>query len=900
MKRLALPLAVVLVCGVAIIAQSVDPAMLLKPPVDSWPTYHGDYSGQRHSKLTAITPGNVNQLTLAWAFATNQTQQIKGTPILVNGVIYLTTPDNIWAVDGRTARQLWRYTYPPNDAFHIGHRGAAVYKDSVFLTTPDAHLVALDARTGAVKWDVMIADAKRGFWSTNAPLLIRNHLIVGVAGDFDNLPGTLKSFDPDTGKVQWTFYSTPPPGTPDSISGGATGGQMWMTGTYDPDLNLFYVGTGNPTPVLNGEVRPGDNAWTCSIVALNPDTGKLAWGFQASPHDTHDWDASEVPVLVDGSFNGSARKLLLQASRNGYFFVLDRTTGKSLLTVPFAAANWAKGIDKDGRPIPNSDKEPLRDGRLVAPNEAGATNYRSPSFDPRTGLLLVSAVDAYGIYFFKKEHGAYGWAGANSSVWSKAELRAIEYQTGKIKWTHELGDGAGGAGVLTTESGLTFTGDNNGNVMALRTSDGTTLWHSAIGRVGNSPITYELDGRQYIVFGGGSSLYAFALPESARQTPPATAGAAAPPTQGGRGGGPVKSPEVAGDRRVTFRLRAPNASDVAVSLGGKQLPMHKDEQGIWSMTTDALAPDIYTYALIVDGDAMNDPSNRQAQTSFIGFQSMFAVPGPGPWLPAPAVERGAIARHPFHSAVANDDRDFFVYTPPGYDARREQPYPVLYLLHGLGDDSERWMNGGAANNILDNLIAQGKAVPMIVVSPLGYGTSNGPTGGRTPENITGYTKILLEEVMPVVDKAYNVSRNREQRAIAGLSMGGAESLFVGLNHLDQFAWIGAFSSAPMLWPATAPAAERVAGVAPQPMDVSVFAKTFPGLDAKANSQLRMLWIVCGTADGLIGVNRQFKDWLRSKGVQFTEQEVSGMGHVWPLWRQNLTDMVPKLFQPKRK
>ena len=333
----------------ASLAQSLDPSALLKPPADSWPTYHGDYSGQRHSRLTQITPANVHQLTLAWAFQTNQPQQIKATPILANGVIYITTPDNLWAIDARSARQIWRYTYPANDGFHIGHRGVAVYKDFVYMTTPDAHLVALDARDGKVRWNVEIADAKRGFWSTNAPLVVRNHLIVGVAGDFDNLPGTLKSFDPDTGKLQWTFYSTPPPGTPGSQSGGATGGQMWMTGTYDPELNLVYVGTGNPTPVLNGPARPGDNPWTCSIVALNPDTGTLVWGFQASPHDTHDWDAAEVPVLVDAHFNGAPRKLLLQASRNGYYFVLDRTTGKSLVTTPFATVNWAKEY-RQGRP----------------------------------------------------------------------------------------------------------------------------------------------------------------------------------------------------------------------------------------------------------------------------------------------------------------------------------------------------------------------------------------------------------------------------------------------------------------------------------------------------------------------------------------------------------------------
>ena len=402
-----------------------------------------------------------------------------------------------------------------------------------------------------------------------------------------------------------------------------------------------------------------------------------------------------------------------------------------------------------------------------------------------------------------------------------------------------------------------------------------------------------------------ASSFVSARQTPAPQSPPPTPAAQAP---GGRGTAPVKSPEVGADQRVTFRLRAPNTKEVLVSVGGKRLPMQKDDQGIWSVTSDPMTPDIYSYSLIVDGASISDPANRQMQTSFGSFQSMFMVPGPAAWLPAPGVARGAIARHAYRSAMANDDRDFFVYTPAGYDARRSQPYPVLYLLHGLGDDAERWLDGGGgADNILDNLISQGKALPMIVVTPLGYGTSTGPVGGRTAENITGYTKILLDEVMPIVDKAYNVSRNREQRAIAGLSMGGAESLYVGLNHLDTFAWIGAFSSAPMLWPPAAAAGAASAagrgggrGAPPPVMDVAVFPQTFPALDAKANSRIRMLWIVCGTADGLIGANRQFKDWLRSKGVQFTEQEVPDVGHVWPLWRQNLTDMVPRLFQPKGK
>jgi alcohol dehydrogenase (cytochrome c) len=508
-RRFAEAIAGVALVASTAVAQDVPIQLLQQPARDSWPTYHGDYSGRHHSPLTQITPANVSQLGLAWAFQTNGAQSIKATPLLANGVIYVSAPDNVWAIDARSGRQLWRYTYPPNAGFKIGHRGVAVLGGLVYVTTPDAHLLALDARTGAVRWDVEIADSRRGYWSTNAPLIIRNHLIAGVSGDFDNLPGILKSFDPATGAPQWTFYSTRPGGT---TSDGATGGQMWMTGTYDPELNLLYVGTGNPTPVLNGVQRKGDNQWTGSILALNPDTGTLAWGFQAVPHDTHDWDAAEVPVLVDATFRGEARKLLLQASRNGYFFVLDRVTGKNLLTVPFATVNWAKGIDADGRPVPNPDKEPAREGRLISPDESGGTNYRSPAFDPATGLLIVSAHDAYSLYFSKPEHGAVGWAGADYTVYGRGVLRAIDYQTGMVRWNHDLHGGAAAAGVLTTASGLIFTGDSAQSALALRSSDGATLWHSGIGRVNNSPITYELDGRQYVLFGGGSALYAFALP----------------------------------------------------------------------------------------------------------------------------------------------------------------------------------------------------------------------------------------------------------------------------------------------------------------------------------------------------------------------------------------------------
>ena len=495
-----------------LMAQGVDTAMLLKPPANSWPSYHGDYTGKRHSSLTQITPQNVHNLTLAWAFQTHETATIKSSPLMVDGILYFTLPDNVWAVDARSGHQLWHYTYPPNTGDHIGQRGVAIYKDSVYFVSPDAHLVKLDIKTGKPQWIIEIADHSKGYWATEAPLIVGNHVLVGVGGDLDNIPMFLKAVDPETGKTQWQWDVTEPAGSPHV----ATGGTTWMPGTYDPELNLIYWGTGNPTPVLNGKARPGDNLYTASIVALHADTGKLAWAFQPSPHDTHDWDAVEIPVLVDGDFNGKPRKMLMQASRNGYFFVLDRATGENLLTVPFGPVNWATGLDKKGQPIPNPDKEPAPDGRLIAPDEAGLTNFRSPSFDPKTGLFIVSAHPSWSLYFAKPADGTYGWAGADYGLWGKGVIEAIDYKTGKSRWSHEIGQGAS-AGVMTTASGLTFTGDAYGNFLALDTSDGKTLWHANGGSgISSSPITYELDGQQYLVTSAGSVMYAWRLP-----TPPA-------------------------------------------------------------------------------------------------------------------------------------------------------------------------------------------------------------------------------------------------------------------------------------------------------------------------------------------------------------------------------------------
>jgi enterochelin esterase family protein len=411
--------------------------------------------------------------------------------------------------------------------------------------------------------------------------------------------------------------------------------------------------------------------------------------------------------------------------------------------------------------------------------------------------------------------------------------------------------------------------------------------------------------------------------------PTATPAPAAAPGRGrgGFGGGAVKSPEVSPDGKVTFRLRAPNAKEVFVTgISQPRLAMEKNEQGVWTATTEPLKPDIYSYSFSVDGATFNDPGNAQFKTAYgSAGQSEVRVPGPGPvsWAPAKDAPRGAVTRHFYHSAVAGDDRDFWVYTPANYDPKRKAAYPTLYLLHGLGDDSNSWIESGAANAILDNLIAQGKAKPMVMVNPLGYGNAGGPSTAMGDTMLPNYARTVLEEVMPQVEKAYNVSKDRNERAIAGLSMGGAEAAFVGLNHLDKFAWIGSFSGAYVMWPratptggAAAPAGRGAAAAAPgapgaataaggrggrggQTVDTATIAKNFPNLDAKANSQIRMLWIVCGADDGLLGVNHSFEEWLKSKNVKFTTLEVPGMAHVWPLWRQNLTDMAPMLFQAKK-
>lgn len=511
-------------------AQGLDPASLLHPPTDSWPTFNGDYSGKRFSTLRQINKSDIEDLTMAWAFQTNIATGIglKSTPLLVNGTLYFTEPDDVWAVDARSGRQNWHYHYHANEGLHIGQRGVGMYKGRLYFETPDAHLLCLDAKSGEVQWDVVLADVKLGYWATMAPLIIRDHVIAGVSGDFNDLHGFIDSFDPETGKLQWRWNALPKPGEPgsetwpknsDAIAHG--GGMTWLTGTYDPDLNLLYWGTANPNPVMVGTTRKGDNLFTCSIVALNPDTGKLQWYFQASPHDVHDWDAVQTPVLVDADFKGQPRKLLLQASRNGYYFVLDRTNGKPLLSVPYEDINWSTGVDSRGRPVANPEKDPSPAGTLVQPDALGATNWMAPSFNPETGLLYVDSHRSFGLYYDLSNGKPEGFAGTNLYVWSHSALRAIDYQTGKSRWEHDLGPGYNWASVLSTAGGLVFTADNHGNMLALDANTGGTLWHaSGGGAVQGAPITYELDGRQYVLFGSNNVLYAWTLPEKSLSEKP--------------------------------------------------------------------------------------------------------------------------------------------------------------------------------------------------------------------------------------------------------------------------------------------------------------------------------------------------------------------------------------------
>jgi len=503
----------------------VDPAKFNQPPTTSWPTYNGDYSGRRFSPLKKVTDANVQNLSLGWIYRTapglGGGVPIKGTPVMIDGVLYLTLPDHVWALDARTGRELWHYAWESKGGIHIANRGVAVAGDSLYFETPDCHLVSLGIKDGKERWNKEICDLDQFYYGSVAPVVVKGHVIAGVSGDDLDIPGYVQSHDPESGDVQWRWYVVPQktgePGAeswPNEDAMKHGGGMTWQPITYDPDLNLIYVTTGNPQPVIAHKNRAGSNLYTGSIVALNPDTGKMAWAFQSSPHDTHDWDSTQTPVLIDGEFNGQPRKLLAQAARNGHYFLLDRATGKALVSSEYVKTNWAKGYDANGQPIPNPAKDPQIDGALVTPNQGGATNWPPPSFSPQTGLLYVSAGQAYSVYYiYDPSDNPQGWGGTDRGGYAESMLQAIDYKTGKVRWSHKW-EGNIRAGVLSTAGNVVFTGGPSNDLVALNATTGAALWQARLNSaVANGPITYELDGLQYVLVGAGDTLWTFVLNE---------------------------------------------------------------------------------------------------------------------------------------------------------------------------------------------------------------------------------------------------------------------------------------------------------------------------------------------------------------------------------------------------
>ncbi|MBK5290454.1 MAG: PQQ-dependent dehydrogenase, methanol/ethanol family [Acidobacteriia bacterium] len=500
---------------------------LKKADPKSWLHYNGQYHSQRHSLLGQINTGNVKSLAAKWLYNVPGARRLETVPLVVNGVMYLSQPNEVHALDARTGRLIWQWSRQP--ALQKGpNRGVAVYGNKVFTGTTDAHLVALDARNGAMLWESKIAEASAGYWSPLAPLIIKGKVITGVAPSDHGLNGVLDAYDPETGERLWRWKTIPEPGEPgnetwagDSWKTG--GGGIWLTGSFDPDLNLIYWGIGNPAPDFDGDVRKGDNLYTECMVAIDADTGKLKWYFQFTPWDVHDWDAVEIPILVDAPFKGKPRKLLVQANRNGFYYVLDRVTGEYLHGTPFVKKlNWASGLDAKGRPIRVPGVIPSPQGTKTCPATSGATNWMSPAYNPDTGWFYVVAQEGCGINYKSRDTfrpGGFpfmgtGYVEAPADPW-EIYVRALDLTTGKMMWEYkQISSRRYAAGLLSTAGGLIFAGDDQGFLTALNARTGKALWNFNTGQpISAQPIAYELDGKQHVTIANGSNIVTFALLE---------------------------------------------------------------------------------------------------------------------------------------------------------------------------------------------------------------------------------------------------------------------------------------------------------------------------------------------------------------------------------------------------
>ena len=494
----------------------------------NWLMYSGTLDSKRFSRLDQIHNRNVAGLELKWAHHIPQLDRAETTPLVVDGIMFITeSPSNVVAVDAATGRQFWRYDHELPDDLRIccgrNNRGVAILGETLYMSTLDAKLVAIDGRSGNLLWSAEVADYRAGYSKTAAPLIVKDKVVTGIAGGEFGIRGFLDAYDAETGHREWRTHTIPGPDHPDNQTWAGdswrTGGSpTWITGSYDAELNLVYWGTGNPGPDYNGDIRGGDNLYADSVLALDGDTGEMKWYFQFTPHDVHDWDAIQIPVLADIDVDGAPRKAMLWANRNGFYYTLDRETGEFLVGKQFARQTWAEGLDENGRPIRRPGMLPSQEGTLVSPMAGGATNWWSPAYSPRTGLLYVNAFDGEANFFIRDEAYSEGdrFTGGGQQTPLPIEnytsaIRALDPSTGDLRWEFPITPRSR-AGVLATAGDLVFSASVDGYFYALDAVTGEDLWHIALGgAVHASPMTYAVDGRQYVTMTVGNVVYTFGL-----------------------------------------------------------------------------------------------------------------------------------------------------------------------------------------------------------------------------------------------------------------------------------------------------------------------------------------------------------------------------------------------------
>lgn len=505
---------------------------IVQPKPGDWPTYHGQLTGNRHSSLDQINTSNIRNLALKWVFPVNQFA-LEATPVVVDGVMYVTGPNQVFAIDGRAGRTIWHYQRQRSrdvtgDPAKGTNRGVAVLGDRVFISTDNAHLIALHRLTGQLLWDSKMPEGPQNnnYGTTSAPLVVKDMVVSGAAGGDQGIRGFLSAYKATTGERVWLFWTTPKPGEPGSETWKGTalaryggGGATWMTGTYDAETDTLFWGVGNPYPAINGDERQGDNLYTAAVLAINPETGGLKWYYQFTPHDLHDWDAGQTPMVVNAMYRGQQRKLLIQANRNGFFYVFDRTNGQLLLGEKFVdRLNWASGIGKDGRPILLPGQEPESTGTKGCPSILGATNWMSMAYSSSTGLFYLMALEACMVY--TKPPAAANRRAIPIEPGQKF-LRALDIETGKRVWeVPQLGTADSWGGVLSTSGGVVFFGEDSGAFAAVDAKTGAHLWHiqtNASAELGDghswraSPMTYMAGGKQYVAVAAGPNILCFGL-----------------------------------------------------------------------------------------------------------------------------------------------------------------------------------------------------------------------------------------------------------------------------------------------------------------------------------------------------------------------------------------------------